>query len=179
MDGVEAAGPMPPGEAPGGGGVPHRHGGAPRDGALRSDVLVLGLIVVLEYAIVASLLVVAGIVLVRTVDDFVTSAGGFPASVVPAVDGILAVVILLDIVHTVFRHLRSAEFPVRPFLIIGILAGVRGILSASAHLTLDANLSGRAFAQDVIGLAVGVGVVLALLVGLLVLGRIQGSGRDR
>lgn len=179
MDSVEAEGPVLRGEAPGGGGGSHQHGGASRDGALRSDALVLGLIVVLEYAIVASLLLVAGIVLVRTVDDFVTSTGGFPASVVPAVDGILAVIILLDIVHTVFRHLRSAEFPVRPFLIIGILAGVRGILSASAHLTLDANLSMRAFEQNVIGLAVGVGVVVALLVGLFLLGRVQGSERDR
>ena len=122
---------------------PEGHAGAPswlpaggRGRDLAGDAVVRGLILVIEYAIVASLLVLAGIVLVRTLEHFVTSTTAFPASVVPAVDGILVVIILLDIVQTVFRHLRSAEFPVRPFLVIGILAGVRGIRSASAHLTL-------------------------------------------
>lgn len=140
-------------------------------GELRGDGIVRGSILAVEYAIVAALLVVAAIVLVRTIERFVTSTSGFPASVVPAVDGILAVIILLDIVHTVFRHLRSADFPVRPFLVIGILAGVRGILSASAHLTIEAHLSTTAFEQNVIELGVGVGVVVALIGGLIVLDR--------
>ena len=46
------------------------------------------------------------------------------------------VIILLDVLQTVLRHLGSGELPARPFLVIGILAGVRGIRSASAHLTL-------------------------------------------
>jgi hypothetical protein len=79
------------------------------------------------------------------------------------------VIILLDIVHTVFRHLREAAFPVRPFLVIGILAGVRDILSASAHLTLSTNISSRDFTQTLITLGVGVGLVLGLLVGLFIL----------
>lgn len=178
MDTREEPGPALPGGAPGRdrASTGRREDGPNKD--LRGDPLVRASIIVVEYAIVASLLVVAGIMLVRTVDDFVTSTGGFPGSVVPAVDGILAVIILLDIVQTVFRHLRSATFPVRPFLVIGILAGVRGILSASAHLTLVANLSARDFNQNVIELGVGVGVVVALLLGLLVLGRAEGSHQE-
>lgn len=133
------------------------------------DATVRAVILVVEYAIVASLLIVAGVVLVRTLQRFVTSTGAFPASVVPAVDGILAVIILLDIVQTVFRHLRGADFPVRPFLIVGILAAVRGILSASAHLTLATHFTTRSFEENIIELAVSVGVVLALLAGLLLL----------
>ena len=86
-----------------------------------------------------------------------------------AIDGILVVIILLDIVHTVFRHLRSWTFAVRPFLVIGILAGVRDILSASAHLTLSTHLSNSDFHDTLIGLGVGVGVVVFLLLGLLLL----------
>jgi len=89
--------------------------------------------------------------------------------VVAAIDGILVVIILLDIAHTVFGHLRTSVFPVRPFLIIGILAGVRDILSASAHLTLGSSLSQTSFRDTLISLAVGVGVVVFLLLGLLVL----------
>ena len=137
--------------------------------AVSVDVGIRWLIVVIEYAIVASLLLVAGIVLVRTLIDFLTNWGNFPQSVVAAIDGILVVIILLDIAHTVSGHLRASVFPVRPFLVIGILAGIRDILSASAHLTLSVGLSPRDFNNTLISLGVGVGVVVFLLLGLLVL----------
>ncbi len=137
--------------------------------SMRADKLVGWIILGIEYAIVASLLLVAGIVLVRTVVTFLRYGHDFPNAVVVAIDGILVVIIILDIAHTVFGHLRSSVFPVRPFLIIGILAGVRDILSASAHLTLSGPLSQREFYNTLISLAVGVGVVIFLLLGLLIL----------
>jgi len=102
-------------------------------------------IIGVEYAIVASLLLVAGIVLVRTVVSFLRYGSNFAEAVVSAIDGILVVIIILDIAYTVFGHLRSSTFPVRPFLVIGILAGVREILSASAHLTLSGPVTQRSF----------------------------------
>lgn len=136
---------------------------------LATDAAITWLVVLIEYAIVISLLIVAVIVLVRTVVDFLDHWNAFPTTVVGAIDGILVVIILLDIVHTVFRHLRSSIFPIRPFLIIGILAGVRDILSASANLTLSAHLSPSQFYDTLIALGVGVGVVVFLLLGLLIL----------
>ncbi len=127
------------------------------------------IIIGVEYAIVASLLLVASLVLVRTVISFLRYGKAFPEAVVTAIDGILVVIIILDIAHTVFGHLRSSVFPVRPFLIIGILAGVRDILSSSAHLTISAPLSQREFYNTLISLGVGVGVVVFLLLGLLIL----------
>jgi uncharacterized membrane protein (DUF373 family) len=140
-----------------------------RKQSVATDAVVRWSIVAIEYAIVASLLLVAGIVLVRTVIDFLSHWGAFPQSVVAAIDGILVVIILLDIAHTVFGHLRASVFPVRPFLVIGILAGVRDILSASAHLTLSSSLAQANFDDTLISLGVGVGVVVFLLLGLLVL----------
>ncbi len=137
----------------------------------RGDAAVAAVIVVVEYAIIASLLLVSVAVLIRTVVDFLGHTGSIPESITPAVDGILVVIILLDVVQTVFRHLHDDVLPVRPFLVIGVLAGVRDILSASAHLTLGANLTARDFDHTVIELGVGVGVVAALLLGLLVLSR--------
>ncbi|HUY17033.1 MAG TPA: phosphate-starvation-inducible PsiE family protein [Acidimicrobiales bacterium] len=134
-----------------------------------ADASIRWLIVGVEYAIIISLLLVAVIVLARTVVDFLSHWGAFPSSVVAAIDGILVVIILLDIAHTVFGHLRASVFPVRPFLVIGILAGVRDILSASAHLTLSGPLSQSDFNDTLISLGVGVGVVVVLLLGLLVL----------
>jgi uncharacterized membrane protein (DUF373 family) len=128
------------------------------------------IIVGVEYAIVGSLLLVAGIVLVHTAVSFLRYGKEFPEAVVASIDGILVVIIILDIAHTVFGHLRTSVFPVRPFLVIGILAGVRDILSASAHLTLNSPLTQRSFYDTLISLGVGVGVVVFLLLGLLVLG---------
>lgn len=137
---------------------------------VRTDSIVMWAIVVIEYAIVVSLLLVAGVVLGRTVVGFLRDWSNFPDSVVAAIDGILVVIILLDIVNTVFRNLRSSEFPVRPFLVIGILAGIREILSSSARLTLSSHLQTSSFHDTIITLGIGVGVVMVLLLGLLVLG---------
>jgi len=143
---------------------------------LRTDVAIRWSILTIEYAIVLSLLLVGGIVLIRTLVAFFTHWGAFPQTVVGAIDGILVVIIILDIAHTVFGHLRSSEFPVRPFLVVGILAGVRDILSASAHLTLSEHLSATDFSETLISLAVGVGVVVFLLIGLVLL-RYSEEGR--
>lgn len=126
-------------------------------------------VVAIEYAIVISLLLVAVIVLVRTVVTFLRLWSTFPNSVISAIDGILVVIILMDLVSTVFKHMRSSDFPVRPFLVIGILAGVREILSSSARLTLSRSLSSSIFHDTLITLGVGVGMVVFLLIGLFVL----------
>src|SRR5580692_1893470 len=134
-----------------------------------ANAVIRWLIVAIEYAIVASLMLVASIVLVRSIVNFLDDWNKFPQSVVAAIDGILVVIILLDIAHTVFGHLRASVFPVRPFLIIGILAGVRDILSSSAHLALSGTLSSSDFRDTMISLGVGVGVGVILLLGLLIL----------
>lgn len=134
-----------------------------------ADAVIRWLIVAIEYAIAVSLLLVSSIVLGRTVYEFLSHWNSFPQSVVDAIDGILVVIILLDIAHTVFGHLRTSVFPVRPFLIIGILAGIRDILSSSAHLTLSSSFTQTNFNNTLISLGVGVGVVVSLLFGLLIL----------
>src|ERR1039457_1839538 len=149
-----------------------------RKQSVATDAIVRWSIVAIEYAIAASLFLVAGIVLGRTVIDFLSHWAMFPQSVVAAIDGILVVIILLDIAHPVSGHLRASVFPVRPFLVIGILAGVRDILSASAHLTLSSSLAQADFNDTLISLGVAVGVVVLLLLGLLIL-RFSERAEDR
>jgi uncharacterized membrane protein (DUF373 family) len=139
------------------------------DSSSRHDNVVQVLLSWVEYAIVVSLLVIAATVLVRTIYNFFRQWGGFPQTVVGAIDGVLVVIILLDIAHTMLAHLRSSTFPVRPFLAIGVLAGVRDILSASARLTFGGSVAGSDFNHTMISLALGVGVVVALSVALLLL----------
>jgi len=133
------------------------------------DRLVRVALVAVEYAIVLSLLLVAAVELGRTIYTFFSQWGSFPEAVVAAIDGILVVVILLDIAHTVLAHVRTSSFPVRPFLVIGILAGVRDILSASARLTFGNSLRGTNFTHTLISLSLGVGVVVMLSASLVLL----------
>lgn len=130
-----------------------------------------------QYAIVVALTVVAAVVLVRTVVTFLAEPSRFPRSLVAALDGILVVIILLDILRTLLVHVDGDVFPVRPFLVVGVLAGVRDILSASANLTLEGGLSSQAFHQAVTQLLVGVAVVL-LLLGAVVLARVGRADED-
>ncbi len=143
----------------------------PSDGASSTalDRAVQGLLAALEYAIVVSLLIIAVAVLGRTIYTFFHQWGSFPETVGAAIDGVLVVVILLDIAHTVLAHLRSSTFPVRPFLVIGILAGVRDILSASARLTFGSSMQGINFNHALISLALGVGVVVMLSASLVLM----------
>jgi hypothetical protein len=110
--------------------------------------------------------------------DFFTGSGPLPQLVVEAIDGILVVIILLDVAHTVFGNLRVFVFRVRPFLIIGVLAGIRDILSASARLSLSRSLSRVAFTDTMVSLAMGVGVVFFLLLGLVILKMSQHDESD-
>lgn len=115
------------------------------------------------------LLTISANVLIHVALQFFASHQAAPASVVNAVDSILVVIILLDIAHTVFGNLRSIVFPIRPFLVIGALAGVRDILSASAHLTISDSMSSSQFNHALVSLAIGVLLTLAMLLGLRML----------
>ncbi|MHB8506177.1 MAG: phosphate-starvation-inducible PsiE family protein [Acidimicrobiales bacterium] len=138
--------------------------------AHRSGVGMLHLgVTVLQAAVAVSLLIVAGVVLVRTLVTFLDQPASYPTSLISALDGILVVIIIVDILHTVVTHLRDTRVPVKPFLVIGVLAGIRDVLSASARLELTGHQSSIDFSQSVIELGVGVGVVVVLLAGLVVL----------
>jgi uncharacterized membrane protein (DUF373 family) len=136
--------------------------------AIRRGTPVRILVDLLQYAIALVLLVLAGVVLVRSFIDFVDSPGGYPGTLISAVDGVLVVIILLDILRTVLTHLEGWEFPFRPFLVIGIIAAVRDILAVSTRLTLSSggSTSGRSVPQSLIELGTSAGVVLILAAAL-------------
>ncbi len=129
------------------------------------------LIVGLEYGVVLALWALSAVILIHTFVQFVQHRVGFPELTIQAIDGVLVVIIVLDIAYTVLGQLRSAVMPVRPFLYIGILAGVRDILSASAHLSFGGPLTNRDYDHTLVALGVGLGVVFVLVLGLLILGR--------
>ncbi len=74
-------------------------------------------------------------------------------------DGLLALIIM-EILWTIVRYLGKQEFSLNPFLFIGIIAGIRRLLSIEAELSLG-------HTPDVLTSTIELGVV-ALIILILV-----------
>ena len=83
-------------------------------------------------------------------------------------DGLLLIFIFVELLYAVRACLRSHEIVAEPFLIVGILAGIKEIvvLSVEAATLLE---KGPAFSRAVVEIGVLAGVVLALALSAFVL----------
>jgi uncharacterized membrane protein (DUF373 family) len=126
---------------------------------------------VVHYLIAVVLIGVAGYVLYTTAVDLFESGVTFASRVTSAINDVLFVIILLELLRTVLAHFESAELQLEPFLIIGIISAVRHILTIGARLTLVGEGTDTAFAHSQVELGVEAGVVLALALGLVLVSR--------
>jgi uncharacterized membrane protein (DUF373 family) len=127
------------------------------------------LIDLVQYGVAIVLLVLAAVVLVRSFIGFFTSPSDYTTALISAVDGVLVVIILVDIMRTVLTHLEGWGFPYRPFLVIGIIAAVRDILAVSTRLTFSAGAASSGsptITQSLFELGTNAGVILVLAVAL-------------
>jgi len=125
------------------------------------------LIDLVQYGVAIVLLVLAGVVLVNSFVGFVTKLDNYQTALISAVDGVLVVIILIDIMRTVLTHLEGWGFPFRPFLVIGIIAAVRDILAVSTRLTFSSGGAGSpTITQSLFELGTNAGVILVLAVAL-------------
>ena len=109
-----------------------------------------------------ALLVLAGMALYKTGIDLLGRHRDLANRVIDGLNGVLFVVIVLELMSTVVAHFEHAGFQLQPFLIIGIISGVRHILTVGARLSLAGEVTGRAFRQSQIELGVEAAVVLGL-----------------
>jgi uncharacterized membrane protein (DUF373 family) len=123
------------------------------------DVVYLGVALVLIGIAVAALY--------QTTQTLVSSHQSFAETVTTAVNGVLFVVIVLEIFRTLLAHLEGGGFQLRPFLIIGIISVVRHILLVGA-LSATQNAG---FDHAQIELGVNAGVALVLVIALVLLHR--------
>jgi uncharacterized membrane protein (DUF373 family) len=120
-----------------------------------------------HYAVAILLLALGVIVLYHTAVALLSAGSAFSSRVISGIDGVLFVIIVMELMQTVMAHFEHTGFQLKPFLIIGIISAVRHILTIGARLTLAGDVTGSAFSQSQIELGVESGVVLALVVGLL------------
>lgn len=129
------------------------------------------------WAIAVMLIVGSGALLVSQFNTMLRLRNT-PANTVmlEVLDGLLLVFIFVELLYAVRTSLRSHEIAVEPFLIVGILAGIKEIvvLSVEAASLLD---NGPNFARAVVEIGVLAGVVLILAISAVIL-RGRRGGQD-
>jgi len=90
----------------------------------------------------------------------------FPTGMIQGINDTLFVVIILEIMRTVIVRFTDGIFQLDNFLIIGVIAAVRHILTVGASLTLDQEKSQELFNRALIEMGVNTGIVLALVFAL-------------
>ena len=96
-----------------------------------------------------------------------------------AVNGVLFVIIVMEILRTVIAHFEEGGFQLKPFLIIGIISAVRHILTLGAQVSLGGKKSPDEFRHTQIELGVNAAVVLALVIGLILVRRTETVAEER
>ena len=150
-----------------------------RDSANRRR-LVFGLSLAedLLYAAVALVLVgVAVALLYQTIHDLVSTDNiSFVRRINDAVNGVLFVVIILEIFRTVLAHLEGGGFQLVPFLIIGVISAVRHLLLVGTQ-SLE-HQTDRVFTHTQVELGVNALVALVLVIALVLLRRSPSKADD-
>ena len=90
----------------------------------------------------------------------------FPTGMIQGINDTLFVVIILEIMRTVIVRFTDGIFQLDNFLIIGVIAAVRHILTVGASLTLDQEKAREHFNRALIEMGVNTGIVLALVFAL-------------
>ena len=124
------------------------------------------------------LMVVALGAVIYTVIRLTTTAPFFPDGMLQAINDILFVVIILEIARTVIARFKNGFFQLSRFLIIGVIASVRHILSVGSSLTLNTGKTAEEFERAVIELGINAGIVLALVVAIYIARRSEPRPRQ-
>ncbi len=93
----------------------------------------------------------------------IETAPFFPNGMIQGVNDILFIVIILEILRTVISRFTDGVFQLDKFLIIGVIAAVRHILTVGASLTLESTKSDEAFRRSIYEMGLNAGIVVALV----------------
>jgi len=115
----------------------------------------------------ATLLVAAGA-------DFVTNllAGTLAGRVIEILDRILLVLMVVEILYTVQVSFRGQTLVPEPFLIIGLIAGIRRVLILTAEFKDLLQKGDTAFRNAMIELGLLAFLIIALVVSIVLLRRL-------
>lgn len=87
----------------------------------------------------------------------------FPNGMIQGVNDILFIVIILEILRTIISRFTDGVFQLNKFLIIGVIAAVRHILTVGASLTLESGKSNEDFDRAIYEMGLNALIVVALV----------------
>jgi uncharacterized membrane protein (DUF373 family) len=101
-----------------------------------------------------------------TLNRLIETRPFFPVGMIQGINDILFVIIILEIMRTVIVRFTDGIFQLDNFLIIGVIAAVRHILTVGASLTMEKEKTDEYFNRSLIEMGVNTGIVLALVFAL-------------
>lgn len=128
------------------------------------------------YLITAVLLVVAAVALLGSASwQFVVDLGedGAGEAALYMLDRLLLVLMLVEILYTVRASLRTHSLIPEPFLIVGLIAGVRRILVITAEAWHLGEVNPEEFRMGMIELGLLTVMTVAIVVAVILLRRFQ------
>jgi uncharacterized membrane protein (DUF373 family) len=112
------------------------------------------------------LFVISGLAASYTLYRLLTTHPFFPVGMIQGINDILFVVIILEIMRTVIVRFTDGVFQLDNFLIIGVIAAVRHILTVGASLTMEKEKTTEYFNRALMEMGVNTGIVLTLVFAL-------------
>jgi uncharacterized membrane protein (DUF373 family) len=120
----------------------------------------------LLYAVSLILLAIGAMVLALSVMSIITSREPWMERLIGSLEGLLLILIIVEIFLTVLNHLRGGGIQLEFFVVIGIIALVRHILSIVVRLAVPAsNIASR---RELLELTVDAGTIFLLVAALAV-----------
>ena len=111
-----------------------------------------------------------------SIKRLIETAPFFPNGMIQGVNDILFIVIILEILRTVISRFTDGVYQLDKFLIIGVIAAVRHILTVGASLTLQTGKSDEAFERAIYELGLNAIIVVALVFAIFLS---KAAHRDR
>jgi uncharacterized membrane protein (DUF373 family) len=116
------------------------------------------------HAVLALALLLIGIgAFFYTIERLITTAPFFPNGMIQGVNDILFIVIILEILRTVISRFTDGVYQLDKFLIIGVIAAVRHILTVGASVTLESGKTDTAFERAIVEMGLNALIVVALV----------------
>lgn len=101
-----------------------------------------------------------------SIERLITTAPFFPNGMIQGVNDILFIVIILEILRTVISRFTDGVYQLDKFLIIGVIAAVRHILTVGASVTLESGKSDQAFERAIVEMGLNALIVVALVLAI-------------
>ena len=116
------------------------------------------------HAILAIALLIIGVgAFFYSIKRLIDTSPFFPNGMIQGVNDILFIVIILEILRTVISRFTDGVYQLDKFLIIGVIAAVRHILTVGASLTLESGKSDTAFTRSIYEMGLNALIVVALV----------------